>query len=223
MARIYPALERAAFGRALDEARKAFLDSVVSRHRLLLIGEGNGRFLADCLRHKVGGSITVVDSSGKMLSLLRSRVGQIERRTALELIQADFRQWQGWGEPFDAIVTHFFLDLFLPGSQRLVMEKIATVSQPDTVWVNVDFRPTLRSPFHRWIDWLQYRFDRLISGVEADRHYDPAPVIRAAGWIPRQERIFCRGSLVAELFVNRSDAVQPAKPDVERAPVLEAG
>ena len=197
-------LERAAFGRALDEARNAFLYSVVSRNRLLLIGEGNGRFLAHCLQHKVGGSITVVDLSGKMLSLLRSRVRQIERRTALELIQADFRQWQREGQPFDAIVTHFFLDLFLPGSQWSVIEKIAALSQPETIWVNVDFRPALRSPLSRWIDWLQYRFDSLISGVEVDHHYDPAQLIRAAGWISRQERIYCHGSVVAELFVSRS-------------------
>ena len=204
VARIYPALERAAFGRALDQARTAFFEPVVSSNRLLLIGEGNGRFLADCLQHKVGGSITVVDSSRKMLSLLQSRVKCIERRTALELIHADFRKWQGAEQPFDAIVTHFFLDLFRPDSQRTVMEKMAVVSQPETIWVNVDFRPILRSACNRWIDWLQYRFDSLLSGVEADRHYDPAHLIRAAGWTSRQERIYCNGSVVAELFVNGS-------------------
>ena len=199
---IYPTLERAAFGRTLDAARNAFFDSVVCRNRLLLIGEGNGRFFANCLKHKRGGSITVVDLSGNMLSLLRSRVRRIEPQTAVELVQADFRHWPALGQSFDAIVTHFFLDLFLPGSQRTVIEKIGALSQPETIWVNVDFRPTLRLPINRWIDWLQYRFDSLICGVEADRHYDPAQLILGAGWTSRQQEVFCDGSVVAELFAK---------------------
>jgi ubiquinone/menaquinone biosynthesis C-methylase UbiE len=197
---IYPTLERVAFGRKLEDARNAFFDSVVCRKRLLLIGEGNGRFLAKCVRHKIGGSITVVDLSGKMLSLVRSRVKRIEVQTALELVHSDFREWQGVGQQFDAVVTHFFLDLFLPDSQRTVIEKITALSRPKTIWVNIDFRPTLASPLNRCVDWLQYRFDRLISGVEADHHYDPAPLIRAAGWLSRQERTYCDGAVIAELF-----------------------
>jgi ubiquinone/menaquinone biosynthesis C-methylase UbiE len=200
VASLYPTLERAAFGRKLEDARTAFFDSVVCRKRLLLIGEGNGRFLAKCLQRKIGGSITVVDLSGKMLSLVRSRVRRMELRTALELVHSDFRHWQEGRRRFDAVVTHFFLDLFLPDSQRTVIEKITALSQPETIWVNIDFLPTLRSPLSRCVDWLQYRFDRLISGVEADHHYDAAPLIRAAGWIIRQEKTYCDGSVIAELF-----------------------
>jgi ubiquinone/menaquinone biosynthesis C-methylase UbiE len=203
VASIYPMLERAAFGRQLDDARKAFLDSLVSRNRLLLIGEGNGRFLGTCLQNKIGGSITVVDLSAKMLSLLRSRVSDMEKNTALELVQADFRHWQITGQPFDGIVTHFFLDLFKPDSQRSIIQKIAALSYPETIWVNVDFKTRLGSRLHRCIDWLQYRFDRLVSGIEADRHYDPKQWITAAGWIPRQERAFRKNSVVAELFVRK--------------------
>lgn len=203
VASIYPALERAAFGRQLDDARNAFFDSLVCRNRLLLIGEGNGRFLGTCLQHKTGGSITVVDLSGKMLSLLRSRVREMEKRTALELVEADFRNWPVAGQLFDGIVTHFFLDLFKPDSQRSVIQKIAALSHRETIWVNVDFQTTLGAPLYRCVDWLQYRFDRLVSGTEADRHYDPAQWIGAAGWISRQERIFRKGSVVAELFVRK--------------------
>jgi ubiquinone/menaquinone biosynthesis C-methylase UbiE len=149
VAPIYPLLERAAFGQTLDEARNAFLDPAIFSKRVLLIGEGNGRFLAHCLQHKVGGSITIIDLSGKMLSLLRSRVCRINCRTALQFVQGDFRDWQPDELLFDAIVTHFFLDLFRPNSQRHIVEKIAAISQPEAVWVNVDFRPGLGSPMHR--------------------------------------------------------------------------
>ena len=203
VASIYPTLERLAFGGQLDDARNAFFDSLVCRHRLLLIGEGNGRFLGTCLQHKIGGSITVVDLSGKMLSLVRSRVREMEKRTALELVQADFRHWPVAGKQFDGIVTHFFLDLFRPDSQRSIVQKIAALSSREAIWVNVDFQTRLGSPLYRCIDWLQYRFDRVVSGTEADRHYDPVQWIRAAGWISRQEKAFRKGSVVAELFVRK--------------------
>jgi len=202
VASIYPTLERMAFGQQLDDARKAFFDSLIFRNRLLLIGEGNGRFLGTCLQHKIGGSITVVDLSAEMLSLLRCRVRDMEKRTAVEVVQADFRHWPVAGQSFDGIVTHFFLDLFKPDTQRSIIQKIATLSCRETIWVNVDFQARLSSPLYRCIDWLQYRFDGLISGTEADRHYDPVQWISAAGWIPRQERTFRKGSVVAELFVR---------------------
>ena len=137
-----------------------------------------------------------------MLSLLRCRVRDMEKRTALELVQADFRHWPVAGQPFDGIVTRFFLDLFKPDTQRSIIQKIATLSCRETIWVNVDFQARLGSPLYRCIDWLHYRFDGLVSGTDTDRHYDPVQWISAAGWISRQERTFRKGSVVAELFVR---------------------
>jgi ubiquinone/menaquinone biosynthesis C-methylase UbiE len=200
VAPFYPMLERAAFGEGLTEARRASLSPVVSAERALLIGEGNGRFLATCLEEKIGGSITVVESSGKMLSLLRARIQQIALRTKLEIVHADFCEWSPVALPFDIIVTHFFLDLFRPVSQRRVIEKITALSDAKTIWVNVDFRPVIQSSLHRWIDWLQYRFDGLLSGIEADRHYDCAPIIADFGWQIQKERPFCRGTICSQLL-----------------------
>src|SRR5260370_14451047 len=67
VASIYPTLERLAFGQQLDDARNAFFDSLVCRNRLLLIEEGNGRFLGPCLLHKIGGSTSVLDCRAEML------------------------------------------------------------------------------------------------------------------------------------------------------------
>lgn len=198
VAPFYPLLERAAFGSGLSEARDASLPAVLSAQRALLIGEGNGRFLASCLNEKCEGSITVVESSGKMLSLLRARIRGIELRTRLELVHADFRDWAAPGADFDVIVTHLFLDLFRPDSQRRILEKITALSTENTVWINVDFRPAIQSRIHRVIDWLQYRFDGLLSGIEADRQYDPAPIIRQLGWAVQEERAFCSSTIFSQ-------------------------
>lgn len=216
VAPFYPLLERAAFGNGLSQARNASLPPVLSAQRALLIGEGNGRFLASCVKEKTGGSITVVESSGKMLSLLRSRIRGLDLRTRLELVHADFREWPSPAIDFDAVVTHLFLDLFRPDSQRRIVEKITALSTAETVWINVDYRPAIQSRIHRVIDWMQYRFDGLLSGIEADRQYDPAPIIRELGWKIQEERPFCGGTI----FSQRLTATACIKESAEALEVL---
>lgn len=199
VAPVYPLLERASFGDALNQARRAFLARAARADRILLIGEGNGRFLADLLREKTGGHITVVDSSPKMLSLLQRRTRYVQRRTDLRVVCADFLTWDG-GESssFDAIVTHFFLDLFRPDSQRRVVSRITDLAKPRALWSNVDYRLGKSDWQHRWVDWLQYRFDALFSGVEADRHYDPSSHLKEFGWLLDEERTFCADNVTAQ-------------------------
>ena len=214
VAPFYPLLEKAAFGDGLTEARQASLCPVVLAERALLIGEGNGRFLAACVEEKIGGSITVVDSSERMLSLARSRIRESALQTNVELIHADFCEWSPSEPHFDVIVTHFFLDLFRPESQRRLIEKITALSTVNTIWMNVDYRPVIHSRLHRVIEWLQYRFDRLLSGIEADRHYDSAPIIKKFGWEIREERSFCNGTIYSQLMTAPLESAVRIPTDV---------
>lgn len=217
VASAYPLLEFASFGNALNEARDAFLRRTARAPHVLLIGEGNGRFLAKLLARKRGGSVTVIDSSPKMLRLLAKRIDGIRRYTELKLIDADFLLWSGEQAAYDAVVTHFFLDLFRPESQLRAVRKIIEVAKPEALWVDVDYRVTKTKVLHRLLDWLQYRFDEIFSGVEADRQYDPLDHIIASGWSVEQERPFCGGRVSAQalrkarkpVFVKVSPAVPP--------------
>ena len=198
VAAAYPLLETMSFGNSLNEARRAFVQRTATATHVLLIGEGNGRFLCELLARKRGGTVTVVDQSPRMLRLLSRRVSSIRRYTELKLITADFLAWNADGLTYDAVVTHFFLDLFRTESQLLVTHKISHVAKPGAIWVNVDYRLTKPRPLHRLIDWLQYRFDRTFSGIEADRLYDSSEHIRSAGWLIDEERLFCSGAVAAQ-------------------------
>lgn len=214
----YPLLERASFGDSLNVARRAFLRQTARATDVLLIGEGNGRFLAELLARKRGGCVTVIDSSPRMLRLLAARVSTIRRYTELKLISADFLIWSGEPARYDAVVTHFFLDLFRPDSQLRAITKITELSKPGVLWVNVDYRITKTNRLHRLVDWLQYRFDAVFSGVEADRQYDPFHHIHASGWRVEQELQFCHGNVSAQALmkvlkpmpIRISPAVPPA-------------
>src|SRR5260370_4963884 len=73
VAPLYPVLERWIFGRRLDGARMAFYDAVLQSDRILLVGEGNGRFLRSLLARKIGGCfiVVVIDRQMMMLAYLK--------------------------------------------------------------------------------------------------------------------------------------------------------
>jgi len=209
VAPFYVLLEQLSFGDELNIARRAFIETVLHAKNTLLIGEGNGRFLGDCLKNKNGGSITILDSSRKMLDLLKSRIRGIRHETKLELVCEEIQDWQLKDAPaFDVVVTHFFLDLFRPTNQRSVIEKISGMAKSEALWIIVDYHPSKKTGVLRLINWLQYRFDRLLSGVDTDRHYDPSALIKECGWAVREERQFLNGKVVAQLLFRASHPSQ---------------
>lgn len=109
-------------------------------------------------------------------SARRALADQLDR-SSVKFIQADFVSWQSPSATFDLIYSHFFLDLFLPPSQLFVIKNIGHCAKPEALWVDVDYRCPHVGPWARWVDWLQYRFDRVFCGVEADRHHDPGALI----------------------------------------------
>lgn len=68
-------------------------------------------------------------------------------------------------------------------------------------------RAVKANPLHRMVDWLRYRFDRIFSGIEADRQYDPLAHIDACGWLMEGERQFCGGSVSAQVLMKALEPV----------------
>jgi tRNA (cmo5U34)-methyltransferase len=204
VARFYVVLEKLSFGDALNVARRAFIEKILQAENTLMIGEGNGRFLSECLNGPCAGAITVLDSSRKMLALLATRIGRIQHQTDVTITCTEFLPWKPEGASFDVVVTHFFLDLFRPAAQQNVIEKITSISRLATSWINVDYQPVNKTGWLRFVDWLQYRFDRLLSGVETDRHHDPSALIKQLGWVVQEEHQFLDGAVLAQLYVRAS-------------------
>jgi SAM-dependent methyltransferase len=168
VAPFYGMLEQIAFGHALQLARVAFLDRVTSSQRALIVGEGNGSFLAELLRTHPGIEIDCVDSSSGMLRLARGRVHsavipsrangegphdiisdtrevpRVARDDArmeciLRFHHADILAWQPKHGDYDLVVTHFFLDCFDRGDLPPVINKISALALPHARWLISDF------------------------------------------------------------------------------------
>jgi ubiquinone/menaquinone biosynthesis C-methylase UbiE len=197
VAPIYPALERLVFGVRLDDARQAFFEEVLEADRVLLVGEGNGRFLKSLIARKRVGCVCVVEKSKVMIRLAKNRAGE-SGKIGLEFIEADFRVYQP-AQEFDCVVTHFFLDLFNPPSQLAIIEKMAEFVANGGTWINVDFVPA-RTLLGGILMSLQYAFFRVVSRIESKRCFDESEAAAAAGWIIAKAISYLDGLVVAKRY-----------------------
>lgn len=200
----YRTLETLAFGNALQRARIACLDEIGSPRRALIVGEGNGRFLASILQRHPLVRIDCVDSSERMLDLARHQVletspGEIGRVTFL---RDDIRTWTP-NDRYDLIVTHFFLDCFTTQQVGHVVAKLADAATPDAVWFLADFRIPeagfARGHTRVWLA-VMYRFFRHVAGIEARELVDPSQFLRVEGWVLTREHLLRHGMLKSQLW-----------------------
>jgi ubiquinone/menaquinone biosynthesis C-methylase UbiE len=182
IASFYPLLEQIVFGSTLSLARRFFTNRVIEGDKVLLVGEGNGRFLFEIVKQAPSGSFTVVDSSARMLTAARKRIATVDRCPRVEWIHTDILEWQSPAAHYDRIVTHFFLDAFMPDSISRIVEKISRLATEDAFWINVDFSSENQNLRQKLLMWAQYRFFRISTGIEASRLFDALPYIRQADW-----------------------------------------
>jgi SAM-dependent methyltransferase len=124
VARLYRYLEYSLFGPALWRRRIAYLPKLLGARRVLMAGEGDGRFLAAFLEANPEAAVDYLDASSAMLELARRRV-PVRAEGRVRFVRADVLQTNFDGRGYDAIVTHFFFDCFCDEELRAVGERLA--------------------------------------------------------------------------------------------------
>jgi ubiquinone/menaquinone biosynthesis C-methylase UbiE len=167
----YRWMEYAAFGQALEKARFDFLARAAEAHRVLILGEGDGRFLARLLGLNRQASVAVVESSARMIQLARGRVPPDERsRVSFHHIDAAAQPLPHG--PFDLAVTHFFLDILTCRESEAVISKASGLLSPGALWLLTEFQEPAggirRQHARLWLRAM-YRFFALTTGVRACR------------------------------------------------------
>src|SRR5262249_20230088 len=158
-------------GEKLQRCRTAFLSEVQSAANVLILGEGNGRFLLECRRMLPTARITCVDASARMLGLARSRVEHSGfSADRIEFIRADALAWTPTSSDFDLIVTHFFLDCFRSEQIEKLVHRLSQAATQQASWLLADFHvPPAGLPRYRAqiIHWLMYAFFRMTARLPA--------------------------------------------------------
>jgi len=198
----YRWLETIVFGNQLQYARVAFLDKIEKPQRVLVVGEGNGRFLAEFVRRYPETSVDCVEGSARMIELARRAAGA----APVTFIEADVGTVALARNSYDLIVTHFVLDCFSAETLPPLIGKLTDAATTEAVWLIADFY----YPADGWRRWwacvligFMYFFFRVVAGIEARRLVDYRPALRARGFECANEVILPNEMIRSELWRRR--------------------
>ena len=193
IARAYRWLEYAAYGRELERRRFYYLAQVADARRALLLGDGDGRFLARLVAQNCELVADTVDASARMLELARARAGE-DRVTyrhsdalSIALPRAEY----------DLIVTHFFLDCLDECGVETLVHRVSEAARPGAKWLVSEFRePRWARLYLRGL----YLFFRVTAGLKNQRLVDHRPVLARYGFRLVAEDVSRAGLLASELW-----------------------
>ena len=200
----YRWMEAVLAGNKLQFCRTAFLSEVQKAGSVLILGEGNGRFLLECKMALGSARITCVDGSLRMIELARRRMlrhGIPERE--IEFVHTDALAWIPPAQAFDVVVTHFFLDCFRADQLQLLLSRLAGACRPRARWLLADFQIPERG-IRRWrarlIHYLMYAFFRVATRLPARCLSVPDPLLQAHGFVLRRRLTTDWGLLRSDLW-----------------------
>ncbi len=213
-ARYYHLLEDLFIGSALQQTRVAQLRQLALNQDLdwvLIVGEGNGRFLCALLQAYPKLNVTVIDASAAMLERTRrrlNRAGLSHHTVRFEL--ADLRSRELPSAHYGLIVTHFFFSNFGQSDVAQMIRQLAHAAGPDALWLLGDFVVPanavlgMRAKF--WL-WALYRFFRYTAGVPVRRLPEVEGDLAAAGFQVCAESLYC-GQLLRSATYRRASGAQ---------------
>jgi SAM-dependent methyltransferase len=203
VARLYRWTEYLSFGPMLERCRETYLARLTEARRALVLGDGDGRFLARLLAVNPGLTVDVVDSSRRMLRVLESRVeSRIGSRQRINLYHADALAWEPAGN-YDLIVTHFFLDCFLPEQLDQLIDRVLPHAAPGAKWVISEFavpaNPWL-APLAAALIALLYRIFFTLTNLPVRLLPDYCSALRDRGLLLHDQHSHLAGLLCAQLW-----------------------
>jgi len=203
IARPYRWLEYLTLGRRLERCRLHFLPHLFDQNRALVLGDGDGRFLAELMAAAPNLHADAVDSSSAMLHLLRQHcmARALNAAARLETHHIDALALRPVG-PYDLVVTHFFLDCLDESSLDALVIRIRRSLTPGALWVVSDFRiPSgpMRLPALILVRGLYLAF-RILTGLRTNRLPNHAETMNRAGLVRIAHCHLLAGMLTTELW-----------------------
>ena len=120
------------------KSRNFHLSLVRDAESILILGDGDGRFLKNISEIGTDAQIVSVDSSSEMIRLSQSRIHSTE--LDVRHVCQDLRDFE-FTENFrpDLIFAHFFLDCFSENEVILIVNRLSKLSLKSTKLVISDF------------------------------------------------------------------------------------
>ncbi len=203
IARPYRWLEYVTLGRALERCRTHYLPLLRDRRHALVLGDGDGRFLAQLLAYNRQLQADAVDTSATMLRLLRQRseAATPDAGARLRIHHANALTFPPGG-PYDLIVTHFFLDCLTQAELNTLVARVAAALAPGALWAVSDFRipaGVMRLPARTFVRGLYFAF-RVLTGLRTIQLPDHATALAHAGLVRIARQDSLAGLLTTEVW-----------------------
>ena len=201
IARWYRTFEYLTFGRALERRRFEFIEEVSDARRVLILGDGDGRFTAKFVKRNANAQIDSVDLSARMIELAKQRAG------------AGVRYWVGDArtisleDTYDLVVTHFFLDCLADVELDRLITRIAARCEPGARWLISEFALPAgglgRMAARGLIRFMYFCFS-VTTGLDLTQLPDYAQAMDRHGFTLLRKRTALGGLLVSEIRSLRS-------------------
>jgi SAM-dependent methyltransferase len=215
IARPYRWLEYLTLGPILQRCRLHYLPNLLQQKRVLILGDGDGRFLSQLLAANPHLHADAVDTSKTMLKLLRSRCEAAAPNAAARLNthHTDALTFSNPSpenserpEKYDLVVTHFFLDCLTQPDLETLIARTAPALTPKALWVVSDFRIPTAGPMRlpaKLLTRALYLAFRILTGLRTNRLPDHATPLAQAGLTRISHHHHLSGLLTTELWQLR--------------------
>ena len=200
IAGVYRYIESLVFGRGLQEARVELLGDLLrqisdsNNPRVLVVGDGDGRFLEEFLKRSPNSVVDYVDCSEGMLREAQRRVG-FDNMVSWNC--EDLRDWQG--EDYGAVVAHFFLDGFDGGDRDLIVDLLVSKLRDGGCILLSDFDPAANSWGGVFVKVMQFFFS-LVAGLPFVKVTRDDAAFEGVGGIKVSEKFWQKGWIYTQLW-----------------------
>lgn len=209
LAPYYAVLEHLAFGAQLMRARTALLDHLPPLEEVLILGEGDGRFLEALLERQSHSRVTVLEQSPRMIELARKKLTEMQEAKVTFLAE-DALAFTPEPCRYSGIVTAFFLDCFAEAELGSLIPRLATGLGPGGLWYYVDFQV----PSGGWRKARAQAYLRLMhiffhwrTGLVSRDLVDPAPIFARLGLKLLEHKSLDGGLLTVRLYQLESKPI----------------
>jgi len=202
LARPYRWLEYATFGRALERCRFHFLPALTAARRALILGDGDGRFLARLLAANPEVQADVVDISPAMLRRLSEKLPP-QAHSRITLHQTDARKFVPAKTDYDLVVAHFFFDCLFQAELGALADHIVPRLAPGALWVVSEFaqpQGRIASLAGQAIVSALYAAFGLLTGLPVRSLPDHGRVLESSGLRLHSQKLLLNGLLVSQLW-----------------------
>lgn len=201
----YHFLETISFGNQLQQCRISQLAELNEVKNVLILGDGNGRFLESLLKSNSTTEIESLDISKNMIGLANARITSLPNNSKVTFIHNDVFDWDFPKYKYDLVVTNFFLDCFTHSELPNLIEKVSLSLKPEGKLIYGDFNVP-KSLFKKTLTSLllfgMYLFFRIFTRISANSLHDPTSLLIENKFILKNEKYYLSSFLKSQLWIK---------------------